>query len=117
MFLSERKQRYVGIALLRGETSFSNTFPNVVGAAAGQFRARIVHLLSGAVVVEIIVGIEGVGDLLWNGTLKQDFGVVLGSAVGFALISGALLFGQALVEIVQMKHIRKAPIMPKEGAQ
>ena len=43
--------------------------------------------------------------------------MVLGSAVGFALISGALLFGQALVEIVQMKHIRKAPIMPKEGAQ
>lgn len=109
LFESEDKQRYVGVAQLRGERRLSNTMPNVAPALAGQLRARILHLLSGAVVVEAVLRIDGIGDLLWGGTLLQDFGVVLASATGFALISSMLLLVQALVEIGVAWHVRRAP--------
>lgn len=106
---SERIQRYVRIALLRGEMELSNTLPNVLPAMAGQMRARLLHLLSGAVVVEVVLQIDGLGDLLWGGTLTQDFGVVLAAAFGFAVLSAVLLVIQALVEIAVALHVRRAP--------
>lgn len=109
LFDRERKQRYVQVAELRGERVLSNTLPNAAGALVGQMRARILHLLSGAVVVEAVLRIDGLGDLLWRATLLQDFGLVLATATGFALLSGVLLFVQALLEIFVAWHIRRAP--------
>jgi len=105
----ERKQRYVQIAILRGESVLSNTLPNTLGALAGQMRARLLHLLSGAVIVEVVIRIDGLGDLLWQGTLSQDFGVVLAAAFGFALLSALLLLLQALVEVATALHVRRSP--------
>ena len=87
----------------------SNTLPNVLPAIAGQMRARLLHLLSGAVIVEVVIRIDGLGDLLWQGTLTQDFGVVLASAFAFAVLSAVLLLGQALVEIGVALHVRRSP--------
>jgi ABC-type dipeptide/oligopeptide/nickel transport system permease component len=112
LFRSERKQRYVGIALLRGERVMANMLPNVTPALAGQLRARLLHLLSGTVVVEVVLRINGVGDLLWGGTLLQDFGVVLAAATIYALISAILLFLQAVTEILVALHVRRAPAVP-----
>lgn len=112
LFRSENKQRYVGIAVLRGERRIHNTLPNAAPALIGQLRARVLHLLSGAVVVEVVIGIDGLGDLLWRGTLLQDFGVVLAAATGFALVSAGLLLTQALVEIGVAVHVRRAPALP-----
>lgn len=109
LFETENKQRYVGVAVLRGERRLANTFPNVAPALAGQLRARVLHLLSGAVVVEAVLRIDGIGDLLWAGTLQQDFGVVLAAATGFALLSSTLLVVQAVVEIAVAWHVRRAP--------
>ena len=109
LFERENQQRYVGISLLRGESNFSNTLPNLAGTLVGQYRARIVQLLSSAVIVEVIVGVDGFGSLLWKGTLKQDFGVVLAAATIFASISAVFLFLQAVLEVLQMLHQRKAP--------
>ncbi|NOY24462.1 MAG: ABC transporter permease subunit [Oligoflexia bacterium] len=109
VFLTEDKQRYVGVAVLRGERRLPNTFPNVAPALAGQLRARVLHLLSGAVVVEAVLRIDGIGDLLWSGTLLQDFGVVLAAATGFALLSSGLLVVQAVVEIAVAWYVRWAP--------
>jgi len=106
---AERKQRYVQIAILRGESVLSNTLPNVLPAIAGQMRARLLHLLSGAVIVEVIVRINGLGDLLWQGTLTQDFGVVLAAAFAFAAVSALLLLSQALLEIGVALHVRRHP--------
>ena len=89
--------------------NFSNTIPNLAGALVGQFRSRIVHLLSGAVIVEVIVRVDGFGALLWRGTLMQDFGVVLAAATIFASLSSVLLLCQAIVEVVQNLHQRRAP--------
>jgi peptide/nickel transport system permease protein len=109
LFRSERKQRYVGIAVLRGERAIPNMLPNVAPALAGQLRARVLHLLSGTVVVEVVLRINGVGDLLWGGTLLQDFGVVLAAATVFAALSGALLLLQAATEIIVALHVRRSP--------
>ncbi len=109
MFEQENQQRYVGISILRGESNFSNTLPNLAGALVGQYRSRIVQLLSSAVIVEVIVKIDGFGALLWRGTLKQDFGVVLAAATVFAALSSALLFFQAVVEVLQNLHQRRSP--------
>ncbi|GDX81275.1 ABC transporter permease [Deltaproteobacteria bacterium] len=109
VFSAERNQRYVGIAILRGERPLANMLPNVAPALAGQMRARILHLLSGAVVVEVVLGLTGVGDLLWSGTLLQDFGVVLAAATTFACLSAVLLLLQAAVEVGVALHVRRAP--------
>lgn len=105
----EKNQRYVGVSILRGETVLSNTLPNVCNALIGQYRSRILHILSGLVIVEVIVGINGVGALLWKGTLSQDFGLVLATATIFAVLSGILLIIQAILECLVAMHIRKAP--------
>lgn len=109
LFRTERKQRYVGVALLRGERPLANMLPNVAPALVGQLRARVLHLLSGTVVVEVVLRINGIGDLLWGGTLLQDFGVVLAAATAFAALSGLLLLLQATTEIVVALVVRRAP--------
>lgn len=96
---TERHQRYVSVAELRGEGVLANMIPNIGPALAGQLRARFVHLLSGAVVVEVVLRLDGVGDLLWRGTLLQDFGVVLASATFFAALAGLALGVQAVAEL------------------
>ena len=117
-FETESRQRYVGIAVLRGEGEMSNTWPNVAPALIGQLRARIIHLLSGAVVVEVVLRIDGLGDLLWGGTLRQDFGVVLAAATLFAVFSAGLLVVQAILETLVALHVRRAPdgVRKAEGA-
>ena len=109
MFRRESKQRYVGVAILRGEGELSNTLPNVMPALAGQVRARLLHLLSGAVVVEVMLKIDGIGELLWIGTLEQDFGLVLATATLFALARAVLLMAQAVCEVLVALHVRRAP--------
>lgn len=108
---SERKQRYAQIAILRGEGVLSNVLPNMLPALAGQLRARIVHLLSGAVVVEVVLEIDGLGDLLWRGALQQDFVVVVAAAFFFALLSAAVLLMQAFVELCCALMVRRSPIV------
>jgi len=109
LFQRESKQRYVGVAILRGERELANTLPNVTPALVGQLRARLLHLLSGAVVVEVMLKIDGIGDLLWIGTLEQDFGLVLATATLFALASALLLLLQAICEIAVALHVRRSP--------
>jgi peptide/nickel transport system permease protein len=109
VFEEEFKQRYVQIAILRGETVLSNALPNVLPALIGQFRGRMLHVLSGAIIVEVVLGIPGIGELLWDGTLLQDFGVVLAAAWGFALLSGGMLFAQAVCEVVIELYVRNYP--------
>ncbi len=115
---TELTQRYVQIAELRGESLLGNTLPNVLPALIGQFRARLLHIMSGAVVVEVVLGIPGLGELLWEGTLQQDFGVVLTATWAFSLLSAALLLTQALSEIGVAMHVRRAPkgVVLPEGA-
>jgi peptide/nickel transport system permease protein len=108
-FEEEVKQRYIQIAILRGETPLSNALPNVLPALVGQFRGRMLHILSGAVVVEVVLGIPGLGDLLWSGTLDQDFAIVLAAAWGYSLLSGFFLFLQALFEIGVALIVRRYP--------
>lgn len=112
LFSSEEQQRYARVALLRGERRIDNTLPNLAPALAGQLRARVLHLMSGLVVVEVVLRLDGLGDLLWGGTLLQDFGVVLAAATGFAALSALLLLTQAAVEIGVALHIRRAPHVP-----
>jgi peptide/nickel transport system permease protein len=108
-FETEIKQRYVGIALLRGETVLSNTLPNILPSLVGQFRARLLHILSGTVVVEVVLQVDGLGDLLFRATMVQDFFVVLAAAWGFSLLSGFLLLLQAVAEIGVARHVRRCP--------
>ncbi len=109
LFSAERQQRYVGVGILRGERVIENTLPNVLPALAGQFRARVIQLLSAAVVVEVILRINGLGDLLWRSALLQDFGLVLPVATCFALLSSVLLVMQAVVETLVALHVRRSP--------
>lgn len=108
-FEEERKQRYAQMAVLRGETILQNTLPNVLPALVGQFRARILTVLSGAVVVEVVLGLGGLGDLLWLSTLKQDYLVLLGATFMFAVFSSMLLGVHGLIEIANNLFVHRSP--------
>lgn len=110
LFQTEEQQRYVGVAVLRGERRLHNTLPNVAPALTGQVRARLLNMLSGLVIVEVVLSINGLGDLLWSGALWQDFGVVLAGATGFAFLSSLLLLVQALAEVAVAVHVRRSPV-------
>lgn len=116
LFGGERRQRYVGVALLRGERIIENTLPNVAPAFIGQLRARTIQLLSGAVVIEVVLRIDGIGDLLWQATLVQDFGLVMPLVTAFSLISSALLLLQAVAEVGVALHVRRSPKLPGGAA-
>ena len=113
VFEEENKRRYVQISVMRGEGQLANALPNVLPALLGQSRSRLLHLLSGAVVVEVVLQVPGIGELLWQGTLLQDFGVVLAAATGFALLSAVLLMAQALGEIAVALWVRGGPSVPR----
>jgi peptide/nickel transport system permease protein len=109
VFETEFKQRYIQIAVLRGETPLANALPNILPSLIGQLRGRAVHLLSAAVIVEVVMQVPGLGELLWDGTLKQDFAVVMAAAWAFSLLSGGLMFSQAVSEIALAWWVRRAP--------
>ena len=116
VFETELRQRYVQIAVLRGESTVLNALPNVLPALVGQFRGRALHLMSGAVIVEVVMGVPGIGELLFDGTLMQDFGVVLAATWAFSLLSAALLAMQAVGEIVVALWVRSSPSGVVRGA-
>lgn len=108
-FDEEVKQRYVQIAVLRGESEFWNSLPNVLPSLVGQTRGRVLHLMSGAVIVEVVLGVPGLGELLFLGTLTQDFTVVLTAAWGYSVFSALLLVAQAGTEIAHGVWVRRHP--------
>lgn len=108
-FDEELKQRYVQIAVLRGESVFLNSLPNVLPALVGQLRSRTLHIMSGTVVVEVVLGVPGIGDLLFDGTLLQDFGVVLAATWAFSLMSACVLLVHSLVELGHGLWVRRHP--------
>ncbi|MFT6142772.1 MAG: peptide/nickel transport system permease protein [Myxococcota bacterium] len=108
----EVKQRYVGVAILRGERVLANALPNVIPALIGQFRGRLLLILSSAVIVEVVLQIDGLGSLLWSGTLMQDFGVVLAAVWVITVISCAMLLAQAVSEVIVERSIRHSPAVP-----
>lgn len=116
LFESEVKQRYIGIAVLRGESVLGNALPNLLPAFIGQLRGRVLHLVSGTVIVELVLQIDGLGDLLWNSTLDKATFVILAAAWGFSLISALLLLLQALSEIGVALLVRRAPSVAMDDA-
>lgn len=114
IFDSEIKQRYIGIAVLRGESVLGNALPNLLPALIGQLRGRVLHLVSGTVIVELVLQIDGLGDLLWNSTLDKATFVILAAAWGFSLISALLLLLQALSEIGVALMVRRSPRVPAD---
>jgi len=109
VFDAELNQRYIGIAVLRGESVFSNAMPNVTPALVGQLRGRVLLLISGSVIVEAVLQINGIADLLWGGAIKQDYFLVLAATSGFAVLSAALLFFQAASEVGVALWVRRSP--------
>jgi ABC-type dipeptide/oligopeptide/nickel transport system permease component len=105
----ERRQRYAQMAVLRGEGVLQNVLPNLLPALAGQLRSRVLHLLSGAVVVEMVLQIDGLGDFLWRGAVVSDFMVVVAAGFLLSLFASALLLIQAVLEVATALHVRRTP--------
>ncbi|MEN0067913.1 MAG: ABC transporter permease subunit [Myxococcota bacterium] len=109
-FESELTRRYIEVARLRGESVWANALPNLLPALARQWRARWLAVLSSLVVVEVVLRIEGLGELLFVGTLQQDFGIVLAATWLFAVASAAALLLQAVVDAWTSRWIRRVPV-------
>ena len=116
-FENEQKQRYIQISILRGESTLLNALPNVLPALIGQFRGRVLFMLSGMVVVETVLKIDGIGDLLWRGAIYADYFLVVAVATIFALVSTGLLVSQATGEVLVAMWIRRSPAVSDARAQ
>ena len=106
---SEGRRRYVQIAILRGESKLSNILPNTLPSLVGQLRARMLGLLSAAIIIEMILKINGVGELLVVGALKQDFPLVMACTFFYVMLSSVMLMIQAVVEVLVALSIRSSP--------
>ena len=106
---TESRRRYVQIGVLRGEKPLWNILPNTFPSLVGQLRARLLNLVSASIIIELVFKINGVGGLLFEGAVDQDFGLVLGCTFVFVLISSVLLLLQAIAEIVTAMVVRSSP--------
>jgi ABC-type dipeptide/oligopeptide/nickel transport system permease component len=61
------------------------------------------------VIIEVILEIDGIGDMLWTGTVEQDFGLVLGCSFAFVVIASVFLLAQAVLEIATALRVRSSP--------
>ena len=88
-----RNSGYVDAARARGAPTWPHTLSNLLPALTTLVSNRAAFFLGGAIVVEKVFGIHGLGDVLWEACRKRDFPLVL----GITLLSAGFVCGIRLL--------------------
>jgi peptide/nickel transport system permease protein len=91
------KADFVLFARAGGEPIIPHVVPSLVGPVASLTLNRLTALFGGAVVVEVIFNVPGVGRLTWDAALLRDPHLLLGATLAWALVYGV---GRLLAEVV-----------------
>ena len=91
------KADFVLFARAGGDPLIPHVVPSLVGPVASLTLNRLTALFGGAVVVEVIFNVPGVGRLTWDAALLRDPHLLLGATLAWALVYGV---GRLLAEVV-----------------
>ncbi len=104
-FLDVIRAEYVNTARAKGvpegAVMFKHVLRNAINPLISAFGFAFSSLLSGALMVEIIMGYPGIGQLTYQAFLKQDQFVVLGSVVMGCVM---LILGNLLADLLLAKN-------------
>jgi microcin C transport system permease protein len=90
-FLDEINKQYVTVARAKGLTEnrvlYGHVFRNAMLLVIAGFPAALIGILfTGALLIEIIFSLDGIGLLGWEATLNRDYPVMFGTLYVFTLI-------------------------------
>ena len=88
-----RSSGYVDAARARGAAIWPHTLSNLLPALSTLVSSRAAFFLGGAIIVEKVFGLHGLGDVLWEACRRRDFPLVL----GITLLSAAFVCGMRLL--------------------
>ena len=92
---------FILFARAAGRPLWRHVVPNLVAPVASLAVNRLISLFGGAVVVEVIFNVPGLGRLTWDAALLRDASVLLGAtAVWAVLYAGARVVSEAVVVFV-----------------
>lgn len=77
---------FVLFARAGGGPLYRHVLPNLLGPFASLTLNRLTALFGGAVVVEVVFNVPGLGRLTWDAALERDPAVLLGTTLLWALI-------------------------------
>ena len=101
------KADFVLFARAAGRPLWRHLVPSLVGPVASLAVNRLIAIFGGAVIVEVIFNVPGLGRLTWDAALLRDAQVLLGATVVWAvLFAFARLLAEALVIFVDPRRRR-----------
>jgi peptide/nickel transport system permease protein len=99
--LDVNRQLYIEAAFSRGlpprTLNMRHVFPNCISPVVTLLGVSLGHLITGAIIVEAVFGVPGIGTAMLNAVSQRDYPVIQGIALASALF---VLLGNFLGEIV-----------------
>ena len=100
-----RSSGYVDAARARGAPIWPHTLSTLLPALTTLVSSRAAFFLGGAIIVEKVFGLHGLGDVLWEACRKRDFPLVLGiTLLSAAFVCGARLLADWLRMAMDPRH-------------
>lgn len=93
-------RRYIHSARARGASIIRHGAAEFSVFVTGVFASRLVFLLGGVVVVEMLFSLSGAGALLWEAAEQRDYTVVMGVSYLSTLVVIAALFASDLYQFL-----------------
>ncbi len=103
-----KKKDFIRAAISRGASVFRHLFKNLLLPLIQFFTARSILLLGTVVIIESIMGITGIGWLLWEATKLRDTPVVLAIALFATILSSLLqMFNELALKLIDPRLRRE----------
>lgn len=103
---------FVLFARAGGEPLFRHVVPSLLGPVFSLTLTRMTALFGGAVIVEVIFNVPGLGRLTWDAALERDPALLLGSTLLWALIYALGRLGSELATTLADPRTRGAVQTP-----
>lgn len=89
---------FILFARAGGERLLPHLWPNLIAPVSALLLGRLLAIFGGAVVVEVIFNLPGLGRLTWDAALARDAPLLLGASLVWALIYAAIRFSLSWVD-------------------
>lgn len=98
------RAEFILFARAAGEPLALHLLPNLVGPVSTLFVSRLIAVFGGAVVVEVIFNVPGLGRLTWDAALQRDPALLLGASLLWTTLYAAVrLLAEALTRLSDPK--------------
>lgn len=94
------RSEFVLFARAGGEPLAGHLLPNLVGPVGTLFVSRLIAVFGGAVVVEVIFNVPGLGRLTWDAAQARDPALLLGASALWALLYALVRWASAALSLL-----------------